>query len=359
VQGREVLVELGVSAGAGIDGDLRTLRAGARQRALTEHILALADQAGYGAVLIEADPSAAQGTLDLLGPLVSGVTDPRVITWAQFAHMIRAAVRGLSRRGLRESDAVGIFVHDAVRHVVAVQAVRAAGALAAPVGPTRDAAHVAARLKDCRARLLITSAPLAELAIEAAERSWVRQVFAFGEADGTTPFGSLLHTAKHGQTHPVGRADLAGGVSPAGLAGPADPAVPAVPGGSAGAGREAVDGSAAARMPDLAGFGLNGPVPRLTSRDVVVAAPPCGDPDAYTALLDLTLAAGATIVAAPLPQVNAAVAAYKGTAAIVPHGRDVPGLHAGRVLTAGLRRPAPARGRRHAAAQASRCGLAR
>jgi len=320
-------VELGVSTGAGIDGDLRTLRACAQQRMVTEHILALADQAGYGAVLIDADPSATPGTLDLPGPLVSGRADPRVITWAQFAHTIRAAMRGLSRRGVRESDTVGIFVHDAIRHVVAVHAVRAAGALAAPLGPTRDAADIAARLKDCRTRLLITSAPLAELAIEAAERSWVRQVFAFGEAEGTTPFGSLLHTAKHGQTHPADRAGLTDG---AGAAGPG--------GGRAGAGREVIDGPAAARMPDLAGFGLDGPVPGLTSRDVVVAAPPCGDPDAYTALLDLTLAAGATLVAAPLPQVDAAVAAYKGTAAIVPRGTDVPGLHAGRVLTVGLRR---------------------
>ena len=66
---------------------------------------------------------------------------------------------------------------------------------------------------------------------------------------------------------------------------------------------------------------------------MVVAAPPCGDPDSYTSLLDLALAVGATLVAAPLPQVAAAVAAYKGTAAIVPPGTDVPVLPAERVFT--------------------------
>jgi hypothetical protein len=356
-RGREVLVELGVSAGAGIDGDLRTLRAGARQQAVTEHILSLADKAGYGAVLIDADLPASPGTtaspgtmespgtveslgtMDVLGALAPGGPDPGVITWSQFADTIHAAVRGLSRRGLRESDTVGIFVHDAVRHVVAVHAVRAAGALAAPVRPARDAADIAAQLKDCRARLLITSAVLAELAIEAAERSWVRQVFAFGDADGTTPFGSLLHAAKHGQAHPANRAGPVHGAGPGGCAGPDHGAGP---GGSAGLGGsldaclEAIDGSAAARMADLAGFGLDEPIPHLTSRDVVVAAPPCGDPNAYTALLDLALAAGATLVAAPLPRVNAAVGAYKGTAAIVPRGTDVTGLDAGRILTVGL-----------------------
>jgi hypothetical protein len=65
---------------------------------------------------------------------------------------------------------------------------------------------------------------------------------------------------------------------------------------------------------------------------VVVAAPPCGDPEAYTSLLDLALAAGATVVASPLAQVTAALGVYKGTAAIVPRGTDVPGLPAGRIL---------------------------
>jgi hypothetical protein len=77
------------------------------------------------------------------------------------------------------------------------------------------------------------------------------------------------------------------------------------------------------------------PVPRLTCRDVVVAAPPCGDPEAYTSLLDLALAAGATVVATPLAQVTTALGVYKGTAAIVPRGTDVPGLPAGRILAAG------------------------
>jgi len=293
-------VELGISAGASIEADRRPRRADAPQRAVTEHILALADQAGYGAALIDA---------------VAGPRDAAVITWPQFAHMIRAAARGLSRRGLREADTAGILVQDAVSHVVAVHAVRAAGAIAAPVRPGQAAADIAAQLKQGRARLLITSAGLADLAIEAAERSWVRQVFAFGEAEGTTPFDSLLQTPRHGQfqangtTSHNGSNGHSGGPAPeqvAGLAelGPDEP------------------------TPQL----IRRPVPGLTCRDVVVAAPPCGDPHAYTSLLDLALAAGATIVAAPLAQITAAVGVYKGTAAIVPRGTDVPGLATGRVL---------------------------
>jgi acyl-CoA synthetase (AMP-forming)/AMP-acid ligase II len=299
-------VELGISAGAGIKTDPRTRRADAVQRAVTEHILTVADQAGYGAALIDA--------------ATDGSGEASVITWPQFAHMVRAAARGLSRRGLQGADTAGILVQDAVSHVVAVHAVRAAGAVAVPIRPSQTAADIAAQLKLGRARLLITSAALAELAIQAAERSWVRQVFAFGEAEGTTPFGSLMHTARHGQLQTDGSASH-----------------------SEGNGHNGHDGGhVAPQVLDLAGLradrlgadGLSAAL-GLTRRDVVVAAPPCGDPDAYTSLLDLALAAGATIVAAPLPQVTAAVGVYKGTAAIVPRETDVSGLARARVFTVG------------------------
>jgi len=292
-------VELEISAGAGIEAELRTLHADAQQRELTEHILALADQAGYGAALIDAGAQAH--------------AEAAVISWPQFAHMVRAAARGLSRRGLQQGDTAGIFVGDAVSHAVAVHAVRAAGAMAAAVRPTQSAADVAAQLKQDRARLLITSAGLADLAIQAAERSWVRQVFAFGEAEGTTPFDSLVQTPRHSQPQADGTSD---GLAPEQIFDLAE----------LGLGLEA-DRVA----PQL----IRRPVPRLTCRDVVVAAPPCGDPEAYTSLLDLALAAGATVVAAPLAQITAALGVYKGTAAIVPRGTDVPGLPAGRILAVG------------------------
>jgi AMP-binding enzyme len=279
-------VEVGVSTAASIEADPRSLRTGVPQRAITEHILDLADRAGYRAALIDADPE----------------TDGTVITWPQFAGTVRAAARGLERRGLQDGDAVGVFVQDATSHAVAVHAARAAGAVAAPIHPAA-AADIAAQLKACRARLLITSAALAELAIEAAERSSVRQVFAFGEAAGTTPFSSLLETARHGQLQPSG-------------------------------GNHAASGHVTAQVPDLAAvMAADGPRTRLTGRDVVVAGPPCGATGTYTTLLDLALMAGATIVAAPLPRIARAMQAFKGTAAIVPQGTHVPGIPPDRIFT--------------------------
>ena len=304
-------MEFGVTTGANVGADPR--RAGMLQQAVTEHILGLADRAGYRAALVDAATAT-------------------VTTWPQFAHTVRSAGHGLSRRGLQGTDTVGVLVQDAASHAVAVHAIRAAGAVAAPVHPAATAADAAARLKACRARLLITSAALAELAVQAAERSWVRQVFAFGEAAGTTPFGSLLEAAKHGH-HDHGTDPL----------GP-DGSTWSVTGAMAGHILDQTDltsaDGAAFGSEDRTGPGLGWSDADehrswLTRRDVVVAAPPCGDPNAYTALLDLALAAGATIVAAPAGRVAAAVRSYKGTAAIVPRGTGVPGLPARRIFTVG------------------------
>ncbi len=280
-------MEFGVSAAVSIEAELDAPSADGSHRAITGHILRLADGAGYGAALIDAAGGSAT-------------------TWPQFAHTVRAAARGLSRRGVQDDDTVGIFVADAASHAIAVHAVRAAGAAAWPIRPAARSVDVAAQLSACRARLLITSASLAELAIEAAERSWVRQVFAFGEAAETTPFSALLDAAEHTGRNEDGSADRGAGT-------PGPGAVP---------------------ISDLAGLTLAGG-PRLTRWDVVVAGPPCGEPDAYTLLLDLALIAGATIVAAPAHQLTAAIGAYHGTAAIVPRGTRVEGIPAARVCYVG------------------------
>jgi hypothetical protein len=273
-------VEVGVSAAASIEAEPHCPSADGAQRAITGHILRLADGAGYGAALIDA-------------------ADGSVTTWPRFAHTVRTAAHGLAKRGLQSADTVGVYVADAASHAVAVHAVRAAGAAAWPLRPAATTGDLAAQLSACRARLLITSAPLAELAIEAAERSWVRQIFAFGEAPTTTPFGSLLDAAEHDRRRENGST-----------------------------------GPGAVPPSDLAGLTLAGG-PRLTRWDVVVAGPPSGEPDAYTLLLDLALIAGATIVAAPADRITDAIAVYHGTAAIAPCDADVEGLPAGRVFRVG------------------------
>jgi len=292
-------VERGVNTGTPIEADPLILSAGMSHRAVTERILALAGQSGRKAAVIDA-------------------VDGTVTAWPRFGWTIRAAARGLGRRGLATGDTVGVFVQDAASFAVAVHAIRAAGATALPIRPDAGVADVTAQLNAGGVRLLITSAQLAGLAAEAADRSRVRQVFAFGEAAGTTPFRSLLTTAQHGtgtresgthgtDAHGTDAHGTDAGGRPQGAAGQWE--------------------GAAGLLTSLGGRA------GLCHRDVVVAGPPCGDGYAYTRLLDLTLLTGATIVAAPVSLVAAAMRVYQGTAAIVPGGTTVPGLAPDRVFT--------------------------
>ena len=268
-------------------------------RALTERILEVADEAGYRAALIDA-------------------TDGSVTAWPRFARTVRAAAAGLARRGLAEGDTAGVFVQDAASAAIAVNAIRAAGGRACLIRSDAGPADIAGRLNACAARVLITSAPLAGIAAEGADRSRVRQVIAFGDADGTTPFSSLLGSGRHSQ--PDGQA--AAGPGFAERSGPAHES-----------GRP--EGNGLTHERDLTDSGEPGSAGDLTHRDVVVAGPPCGDGPAYTSLLDLTLLAGATLVAAPVPLVAPALRVYKGTAAIVPPGTGVSGLEPTRIFAAG------------------------
>ena len=278
-------------------------------RALTERILEVADEAGYRAALIDA-------------------TDGSVTAWPWFARTVRAAAAGLARRGLAEGDTAGVFVQDAASAAIAVNAIRAAGGRACLIRSDAVPADVADQLNACAARVLITSAPLAGLAAEGADRSRVRQVIAFGDADGTTPFSSLLGSGRHS----------APGWQPDGPAA-AEPSFAAEPGFAdrSGPAHESgrPEGNGQTHERDLTGSGEPGSAGDLTHRDVVVAGPPCGDGPAYTSLLDLTLLAGATLVAAPVPLVAPALRVYKGTAAIVPPGTRVPGLELARIFAAG------------------------
>ena len=272
-------------------------------RALTERILEVADEAGYRAALIDA-------------------TDGSVTAWPRFARTVRAAAAGLARRGLAEGDTAGVFVQDAASAAIAVNAIRAAGGRACLIRSDAGPADVADQLNACAARVLITSAPLAGLAAEGADRSRVRQVIAFGDADGTTPFSSLLGSGRH--SAPGWQPDEPAAAEP----GFADRSGPAHESGHP-------EGNGQTHERDLTDSGEPGSGGDLTHRDVVVASPPCGDGPAYTSLLDLTLLAGATLVAAPVPLVAPALRVYKGTAAIVPPGTGVPGLEPARIFAAG------------------------
>jgi acyl-coenzyme A synthetase/AMP-(fatty) acid ligase len=130
-------------------------------------------------------------------PALIDAVDGRSLTYAEMASVVPAAGAGLARRGVRTGDVAAVYVVGARDLALAVHALAAAGAVPAPISPATSADDLAARLTAYGARLLVTAPPLAEAAIAAADRSYVRQVFAlsnpaFDDVTGATGFGELL-----------------------------------------------------------------------------------------------------------------------------------------------------------------------
>ncbi|HEX2316484.1 MAG TPA: long-chain fatty acid--CoA ligase, partial [Thermomonospora sp.] len=86
---------------------------------------------------------------------------------------------------------------------LAVYAVAAAGAVPLLLPPAGGVDELAGLLAAGDARFLITSAALAGPALEATDRSYVRQVFSFGDVAGATPVSALPAPEVPGEPCPV------------------------------------------------------------------------------------------------------------------------------------------------------------
>jgi acyl-CoA synthetase (AMP-forming)/AMP-acid ligase II len=233
-------------------------------------------------------------------------------SFADFAGTVQRAAAGLAWRGLRPRDVVGVYVPDAICYALACHAISAAGGIPSPVSSQLSIPEIAGQLADCGARMLLTAEPLASAALAAADRSWVRQVVAFGDAPAATPFSSLLGmgSLRPPSARPHELAML--------------PYVRQADGSLHAAGLTHLN--MAAELSALSSAADIGP------QDVVLAAPPAGDGRSYTTFLDHALLHGATVVATGADELAAAASEHRGTAAIIPLGLDVGGAGALRLF---------------------------
>lgn len=239
-------------------------------------------------------------------PALIGLGQEPHYSFADLAGTVQRAAAGLAWRGLRQRDVVGVYVPDAACYALACHAVSAAGGVPSPVSPELTVPEIAGQLADCGARMLLTAHPLATAALAAADRSWVRQVIAFGDAPAATPFSSLLGM---GSLRPPAARPHELAMLP--YARQADGTLRA-----SGLTHVAVKAELTA-LSASAG---------ISPEDVVLAAPPTGDGRAYTAFLDHALLSGATVVATRPDEISAAASEHRGTAAIIALGAEVPGL---------------------------------
>ncbi|TLF65021.1 hypothetical protein FE391_26690 [Nonomuraea sp. KC401] len=204
-------------------------------------------------------------------PALVDLRGGRVYGYRELVTEVTRAASGLVCRGARRDQVVGVHVSTAGAQTLAVHTVLAAGGVAAPVDPGLGAYDLAAWLRECDARTLVTTPDLAPTAVRAAERSRVRQIVSLGAALDTIDFSDLVALAP--TELPVLDARRQTALLPAG-------------------GRRLSHADLLARMAEL-----DRPV-RLTESDVVLATWSPGGGWDLPALIALGVSKGATVVAA-------------------------------------------------------------
>src|SRR5215217_5066787 len=116
----------------------------------------------------------------------------RTVTFSQLADSIEIAAHNLKERGFKKGDVFGILSPNCPEYAIAFHATATLGGIVTPINPLYTRNEIAHQLKDCSARFLVTIPTFMDKALEAANDAGVEEVFVFGEAEGATPFASLL-----------------------------------------------------------------------------------------------------------------------------------------------------------------------
>jgi acyl-CoA synthetase (AMP-forming)/AMP-acid ligase II len=123
--------------------------------------------------------------------LIDGASG-RTITYAQLPGLVSRAAAGLAARGFRKGDCLAINSPNVPEYAVAFHAAASLGGIVTTVNPLYTADELAKQLKDSGARFLLTVAPFLATSKEACAQTKVEEIFVFGEAEGASPFASLL-----------------------------------------------------------------------------------------------------------------------------------------------------------------------
>ena len=122
--------------------------------------------------------------------LLDGVTG-RSLTYGALAEGVERIAAGLAARGFGRGDVLAINAPNAPEWPLPVLGALAAGGTVTTANPLYTARELATQLADARARVLVTAAPFADTAREAAARAGVEEVVLLGErsldGDGPAP----------------------------------------------------------------------------------------------------------------------------------------------------------------------------
>ena len=116
----------------------------------------------------------------------------RTITYGKLVDGVRGLAAGLAERGFGKGDVFAHLAPNLPEYAVAFHGVASAGGVNTTANPLLTEDELTRQLVDSGARLLVTVPELLDKATAAAGRSGVEEIFVYGEAEGATPFTSLL-----------------------------------------------------------------------------------------------------------------------------------------------------------------------
>jgi acyl-CoA synthetase (AMP-forming)/AMP-acid ligase II len=120
------------------------------------------------------------------------VTGTTSYTYGELASAVRRAAGGLTARGFRPGDVLAVLAPNVPEYPIVFHAAAAAGGTVVVLNPLDTTDELAGHLVEAGARLLVTVPSEVDKAAELTARTAVEAVITIGEADGTTPFSSLL-----------------------------------------------------------------------------------------------------------------------------------------------------------------------
>lgn len=129
--------------------------------------------------------------LDSKPALICGVTG-KIVTYAELSKLIQAVAAGLAKRGFKKGEVFAILSPNLPEYGILFHGVALLGGINTLVNPLYTDQEIAHQLKDSGARFLITVPQLLDKARLAAEQAGIEELFVFGEAEGVTPFRSLI-----------------------------------------------------------------------------------------------------------------------------------------------------------------------
>jgi acyl-CoA synthetase (AMP-forming)/AMP-acid ligase II len=131
------------------------------------------------------------GTLANKPALIEGPTG-RTITYSELVTSVTAVAANLSKRGFKKGDVLGILSPNIPEYAIALHGVASLGGVVTPINPLYTSHEIALQLKDANARYMVTAPTCLEKVSEAARGTNIEEIFVFGEAEGATPFNTLL-----------------------------------------------------------------------------------------------------------------------------------------------------------------------